>query len=143
MTFWLYLIATLLVVTSGVFSFYFHGVYRHWFEPDRKWIPEICRMDEGHCTTIVDTRYGRLVFGIPNALLGIFVLPVISGVVIGAWMGLLTIWLPWILVGGLVTAGIYLIYGLKRLQTSCPVCLTVHTLNLAAFMFLTMIVTRQ
>lgn len=32
-----------------------------------------------------------------------------------------------------IIIGIYLIYGLFRLKVACPVCLTVHSINLIIF----------
>ena len=58
---------------GGAFSFYFNAVYKRRISPQQFWIPNICQLDERNCTSIVDTKYGRI-FGASNAQLGFYFL---------------------------------------------------------------------
>jgi uncharacterized membrane protein len=77
----LYLIAALLAFAGGAFSIYFQLVYKEKLIPNQVWIPKICQMDSNSCTTIVDTRFGRLA-GLPNALYGSVLYPVFGFILI-------------------------------------------------------------
>lgn len=128
--------SAVLALAGSVLSFYFLGVYRHWFSGHQRWVPRLCRMESGQCTRVIDTPYGRLLGSIPNVVwgtvgeLGFAVLLLLT--LLRGW----TLWLPLVVSGGTLLLGIYLIYGLIRLRTACPVCLTVHSLNLLIFLFL-------
>jgi uncharacterized membrane protein len=129
-------LAALLAVTGGILSFYFYGIYCRWFSPSQKWVPVFCRMETQSCTSIVDSTYGRLFFGVPNAFWGIFaelgLAELIAGVIIGLWPR----WIPLIVTGLYLIIGLWLIVGLIRLRVACPVCITVHSLNLIIFLLL-------
>src|SRR3990167_7596433 len=51
-------------------SIYFTGVFYRWFQPNVFWIPQICRLKEESCMTVLGTPRAKL-FGIPNSAFGI------------------------------------------------------------------------
>ena len=117
---------------GGAFSFYFNAVYKRKISPQQFWIPNICQLDASNCISIVDTKYGRI-FGASNAQLGFYFLFVYALTLIGVGLefvdpivslciGILTILL-----------GVYLVFGLIKLRTPCPICISVHFLNLLIF----------
>ena len=117
---------------GGAFSFYFNAVYKGKISSHQFWIPNICQLDVNSCISIVDTKYGRI-FGASNAQLGFYFLFVYALTLIGVGLefidpivslciGILTILL-----------GIYLVFGLFKLKTACPICISVHSLNLLIF----------
>lgn len=125
--------SALLALVGGAFSFYFYAVYKRWISPNQSWVPKLCRMDSTVCTTIVDTKYGRIL-GRTNAEIGGYFM---------VFYGLLLLCVPFQIVSpmipfamGILTMalGTYLFYGLIQLKTPCPICITVHVLNLIIFL---------
>jgi len=136
MTILLEMLATLLAIVAAALSFYFLGVYSRWFSPTQKWVPTFCRTESDSCTSIVDSDYGRIFFNVPNAFWGILGELGLAELAYCAMIGSISVWIPIFVSGLFLLFGIYLIYGLVRLKTSCSVCLTVHTLNLIIFILL-------
>ena len=62
-----------MALVGGAFSFYFYSVFRGWIAPKQIWIPKFCELRSSQCLSIVESKYGQI-FGLTNALLGIFVL---------------------------------------------------------------------
>ena len=62
-----------MALVGGAFSFYFYSVFRGWIAPKQIWIPKFCELRSSQCLSIVEGKYGQI-FGLPNALSGIFVL---------------------------------------------------------------------
>jgi len=127
-----YLSGALLALAGGAFSFYFHGVYSGKLSAGEWWIPTFCRMDAESCTSIVDTPFGRL-FGQPNSFYGLWFFPVYFLTLLFTAHGHVDPLIPLALALITVLAGMYLTYGLFRLKVVCPVCLSVHTINLLNF----------
>lgn len=110
-------------------SAYFTLVYCGWAAPGSRLVPQVCRLDAHHCTTILHTRYAR-VLGVPNSAVGL----VYYGAVLGlALAGALPVLAPLLLAAGLLTVGlgVYLTYHLLvTLRVPCPLCLASHGINL-------------
>lgn len=131
-----YVLAFVLAVIAGILSFYFFGIYSRWFSPAQKWVPQFCRMETGSCTSIVDSAYGRFLGGIPNAFWGIFAELGLAGLILGSLFGFWPRWIPILVAVAFVGLGLWLIMGLIRLRVACPVCLTIHALNLVILILL-------
>lgn len=112
---------------------YFVGVSYRWFAPDARWIPQVCRMEEETCATIVDTRYGRAL-GPPNAVFGMawyLIVLGLAGVILRmGYVPACTLFL--LAAAGTVMFSVYLIWALvEKLDVACPLCYLGHGLNLA------------
>jgi uncharacterized membrane protein len=124
------LIAVLAVVGLLV-STYFTAIAYRWVQPDARWIPTFCRMDEKTCASVVFTPQAR-VFGLPNSVLGqvyylVLLVGVGSGWIEGAFLYVL-------LAASTLTVGLalYLSYSLLFvLRVPCRLCFTSHSLNIA------------
>lgn len=128
-----YFFGALLALAGGAFSFYFHGVYSGKLSAGQWWIPSFCRMDAKKCTSIVDTPFGTT-FGKPNSFYGLWFYPLYFLILIFSAHGHVSPLIPLALASATVFAGIYLTYGLFRLKVVCPVCLSVHSINLLNFL---------
>ena len=117
---------------GGAFSFYFNAVYKRKISPQQFWIPNICQLDASNCTSIVDTKYGRI-FGASNAQLGFYFLFGYGLILIGVALEIVNPTIALYLSILTVLLGIYLVFGLVKLKTSCPICISVHLLNLLIF----------
>lgn len=128
-----YFISALLALVGGAFSFYFYAVYKGRSVKNKIWVPTFCNMDSVQCTKIVDTKFGRI-FGRTNAEIGGYFLLIYATVLFGVIFQIVPPMVPFIM--GIVTIifGIYLVYGLIKLKTPCPICITVHTLNIIIFL---------
>ncbi len=122
-----------MALVGGAFSFYFYSVFRGWIAPKQIWIPKFCELRSSQCLSIVESKYGQT-FGLPNALLGIFVLIGYAIILIGASLDYINQNLPLYIGCFIVAIGIYLIYGLIRLKVNCKICLFVHFLNAVILM---------
>ena len=122
-----------MALVGGAFSFYFYSVFRGWIAPKQIWIPKFCELRSSQCLSIVESKYGQI-FGLPNALSGIFVLIGYAIILIGTSLNYINQNIP-LYIGCLIFAiGIYLIYGLIRLKVNCKICLFVHFLNAVILM---------
>ena len=117
---------------GGAFSFYFNAVYKRKISPQQFWIPNICQLDESNCTSIVDTKYGRI-FGASNAQLGFYFLFGYGLILIGVALEIVNPSIALYLSILTILLGIYLVFGLVELKASCPICISVHLLNLLIF----------
>jgi len=117
-----------LALVGGAFSFYFYGVYRGWISSQQIWIPKFFELKSSHCLSIVETKYGKI-FGLPNALWGIFVLLGYSIILICISLGYIDSNISLYIGGFIVAISIYLIIGLIHLKVTCRICLFVHFLN--------------
>jgi len=139
MNFYLYLIGALLAITGGAFSFYFYAVsigrmpYRQW------WVPRICQIDLTNCVAITRTKYGQI-FGITNSISGTIFLIIYGFTLLTAAIGWVDPLLPFIMGVFTILIGLYLVYGLFKLKTVCPLCITIHTMNLVIFILQLIIV---
>ena len=124
------LIAVLAVVGLSV-STYFTAIAYRWVQPDARWIPTFCRMDEKTCASVVFTPQAR-VFGLPNSVLGqVYYLVLLVGVGSGWIEGAV---LYALLAASTLTVGLalYLSYSLLFvLRVPCRLCFTSHSLNIA------------
>jgi len=105
--------------------------------PDPRWLPRVCRMEEGRCATILQTREARLLW-IPNSVLGLLFYPLVfASALWGLWGH--RAWL-WVAVGsatGATLVSAYLAWALLvRLRTPCALCYLAHTVNLLLLVLL-------
>ena len=107
-----------MALVGGAFSFYFYSVFRGWIAPKQIWIPKFCELRSSQCLSIVDSKYGQI-FGLTNALLGIFVLIGYAIILIGTSLDYINQNIPLYIGCIIVAIGIYLIYGLIRLKVNC------------------------
>lgn len=129
MSSYLYWFGALLALVGGALSFYFYGVYRGWISAQQGWIPPFCRMNSTTCINIVDSRYGRI-GRVPNAFSGSLFLLLYAYSLMATSFGWLSWKIPFIMGVLSIIGGIYLVVGLAKLKVLCPICITVHTLNL-------------
>ena len=122
-----------MALVGGAFSFYFYSVFRGWIAPKQIWIPKFCELRSSQCLSIVESKYGQI-FGLPNALSGIFVLIGYAIILIGTSLDYINQNIPLYIGWIIVAIGIYLIYGLIRLKVNCKICLFVHFLNAVILM---------
>ena len=122
-----------MALVGGAFSFYFYSVFRGWISSKQIWIPQFCELKSYQCLSIVESKYGQI-FGLPNALLGIFVLIGYAIILVGTSLDYINQNIPFYIGCLLVAIGIYLIYGLIRLKVNCRICLLVHFLNACILM---------
>lgn len=112
-------------------SLYFALVAVRWMRPNPRWLPQFCRLEGAACSTVVDTRWGRL-FGIPNGFLGV------------AWYSALIWWSVQAIVKPqppmceavlaastfVLLLSILLAWALLvRLRVSCALCFAAHAVN--------------
>lgn len=95
-------------------------------------VPNVCRLDEQSCASVVHTPAARLFAGIPNAVLGIgYYTVILVALLTDGWSrpGMLAALL---LAGTIsVVVGAYLIVQLYRvMRVSCPLCVATHVINL-------------
>ena len=126
-----------MALVGGAFSFYFYGVYRGWIRRQQIWIPRFFELESSHCLSIVETKYGQI-FGLPNALSGIFILLGYAIILICTSLGYIGPIISLYIGGFIVAISIYLIIGLINLKVTCRICLFVHFLN--AFILLIQII---
>ena len=126
-----------MALVGGAFSFYFYGVYRGWIRRQQIWIPRFFELESSHCLSIVETKYGQI-FGLPNALSGIFILLGYAIILICTSLGYIGPIISLYIGGFIVAISIYLIIGLIHLKVTCRICLFVHFLN--AFILLIQII---
>lgn len=122
------LIQMLLALLGWVISFYFTGVYYKWLAPDAFWIPQICRMSEKTCLSVLDTPRAKM-FGVPNAVFGLFVY---------AYIALDSLFFPpyfgFALISVSLFRSIYLAYSLLFVtRIPCKLCFTAHFVNVCLF----------
>jgi uncharacterized membrane protein len=128
-----YGLGALLAIAGGALSFYFHAVYQGWLQPVQRWVPVFCRMDSLQCRSIVDTPYGRLA-GYPNSFYGMLFYPLYVLLLVLAALRWIAPLIPLLAGAFTILVGIYLIYALIKLRVACPVCISVHSLNLFIFL---------
>lgn len=127
-----------LSVIGLMISAYFTAVAYRWVQPDVRWIPSFCRMDERTCASIVFTPQAR-VFALPNSVLGqLFYVALIAGTFFN-WITapelIATIYVA--ASTATVILGIYLSYALLFInRVACPLCFTSHGINLMIFLIL-------
>ncbi len=127
-----------LSVIGLIISAYFTAVAYRWVQPDVRWIPSFCRMDERTCASIVFTPQAR-VFAVPNSVLGqLFYVALIAGTFFN-WITapelIATIYVA--ASTATVILGIYLSYALLFInRVACPLCFTSHGINLMIFLIL-------
>ena len=110
-----------MALVGGAFSFYFYSVFRGWIAPKQIWIPKFCELKSSQCLSIVDSKYGQI-FGLTNALLGIFVLIGYAIILIGTSLDYINQNIPLYIGCLFVAICIYLIYGMIRLKVKCKIC---------------------
>ena len=128
----LYLLSALLTFVGGALSFYFYGVYSKIFSFDQIFIPSFCKLTNEDCTSIIDTRYGRI-FGYSNVSIGTLFLFFHTTILITTSFNITHYYLPLFMSFLSLLIGAYLIYGLIKLNIKCNICITVHLINFIVF----------
>lgn len=130
-------IVTLLSIVGLAIASYFTALAYGWVEPDARWIPAVCRVDESTCATVVFTRQAR-VFGPPNSVFGQAYYALLIAAAPAGLLGTA----PWSL-GLLAAAGVsvclagYLAYALLWvLRVPCRLCFASHAINVVIFALL-------
>ncbi|HWG85512.1 MAG TPA: vitamin K epoxide reductase family protein [Deinococcales bacterium] len=127
---------TVLLALAGVYvSAYFTLVAYRFVKPDAYWMPQVCRMDERSCGTVVHTRYGHL-FLVPNGVWGVLWYALLLASELWGLTGTLR---PLLLAGSALTvaAAVYLIWALDRkLGVFCVLCYASHGINALIFLLL-------
>jgi uncharacterized membrane protein len=112
-------------------ALYFVLVTYRWIRPDPRWLPPVCRMDEGTCAKVVDTKYARIL-GLPNAVYGLvwFAISLGAGLALG-WSGVLPFCSGFAAVAfATVAMSAYLAWALVvRVRTICVLCFLGHGVN--------------
>ena len=123
-----FILMALLAVAGWAFSFYFLKVLDGKMSPSAWWIPAVFRMSERGCQNLLETLYGRIL-GKPNSFWGNLYYPFML-IVIGFSGGEL-IDRSLLLIPSLfaMMLSLYLLWGLYRFRTLCPVCFATHTVN--------------
>jgi uncharacterized membrane protein len=127
-----------LAVIGLMISTYFTSVAYRWVQPDVRWIPSFCRMDERTCASIVFTPQAR-VFALPNSVLGqLFYVLLIAGTLLNWITGPEVIVTLYVAASAVtVVLGMYLSYALLFInRVACPLCFTSHGINLVIFLIL-------
>jgi len=116
---------------------YFTLVYYGLVAANSNLMPNVCRLDERTCQTVLTTKYAR-VFGVPNSLLGVLYYSI---VIVSLSFGLANGPLGWALIAVAwftVALGCFLIYTLFFIiRIPCPLCLVGHAINLSLALLLT------
>jgi uncharacterized membrane protein len=117
---------------------YFSLVYYGIVAANTRLMPNVCRLEDRTCRTVLTTKYAR-VFGVPNSLLGVLYYLAVILLLLAGWTGALamaTIVVAWFT----VALGFFLIYSLFFIiKIPCPLCLTAHAINLLLAILLTAI----
>ena len=132
--------AAALIVASTVglyISIYFTLIYYSFISPASKLVPEVCRVEESTCRSVLSHRDARIL-GIPNSLVGAmyYMLVLIVAIVHPAQEVL-----SWVMYASWATVvvSIYLVYSLLFVvRTPCLLCFVSHGLNLLLAILLTM-----
>ena len=124
----IHIVCVFFSIAGGILSFYFYFVYQGILKPQFFLIPKFLQLNTKTCISIVDTNYGRI-FKYPNALIGgIFYFCCIP-ILVYTYYGFIK---PFIIVYLTLSAliiGVYLLYGLYKLQILCRICITAHLIN--------------
>ena len=123
-----FILMALLAVAGWAFSFYFLRVLDGKMSPSAWWTPAVFCMSERGCQNLLETLYGRIL-GKPNSFWGNLYYPFML-IVIGFSGGEL-IDRSLLLIPSLfaMMLSLYLLWGLYRFRTPCPVCFATHTVN--------------
>ena len=128
------------LATVGLYiAAYFTLVYYSVVKASTKLMPNVCRLEERTCETVLGTKYAR-VFAVPNSLLGMLYYLAVIVLLLAGWtagpIATATIAAAWFT----VALGIFLAYSLFFIiKIPCPLCLTGHTINLLLAVLLTAI----
>lgn len=126
-------IAVLLAALGAADALFFVLVGARRLPPDPRWLPRVCRMDEGTCARLLDTPEARLL-GVPNAAFGLAYYVGIAAaaawaLATGAWPPCALLLLPSL---GAVAMSAALAWALLvRLRARCALCFLGHGINAA------------
>ncbi len=135
----------LLVLTASaglLISIYFTLLYYRVISPTAKVIPRVCRLGEGGCAAVLGHPHARL-FGLPNAVYGIFYYCMVLIVAFGPggeWFKQAAVVVSVVVVG----LGVFLVHSLLFVvRVHCILCYASHTLNfLLAILLVTLMLPR-
>lgn len=131
-------VSLLLLSVMGLYvSVYFTLVYYGLIRPDAKYVPQLCRLDEGGCRRLLDHRHARLL-AVPNSLLAILYYgAIILGITLAVDSGIM-VWITYVS-WFVVAVGLFLIYSLFFVvKTRCVLCFLSHALNVLIAIILTL-----
>lgn len=129
----------LLGILGFLISLLFTLVYYKKMRSDALFLPEVCRLEDSTCQTLIRRPEARLL-GIPNFLIGLcFYLAVIALSLMPAGAAPLLERTLVFAGGAAVTFGVFLSYTLIiRLHTHCILCFASHLINACIFGLLLM-----
>jgi len=116
-------------------SFYFLGVISSKMNTDKWWVPSFCRMNEGSCSSLVSTKFGKIL-GQPNAFWGMIYYSFIIMLIFLSIFGVKINYAFFLFSLISILLSIYLIFGLLKLNFNCKICVATHCVNFIMF-FLT------
>ena len=126
-----------LCAVGVLISLYFTSVSFRWVQPDSRWIPIVCRMEEATCARIVFTPSAK-VLGPPNSTLGLLFYALLGGAAATCSLSVPLIRLAGL--GGSTVAllfSLYLTYSLLFVvRVRCVLCFAAHSINLIIFLLL-------
>lgn len=120
-----------LAATGAYVALYFVLVTYRVVPPSVRWVPPVCRMDEGTCARVVWTREARLL-GLPNSVYGLAWYAVVLAAAV-AWIATGDLPAKPLLLAGSVASvamsAVLLWALLVRLRTRCPLCFVGQAAN--------------
>ena len=124
----------LLSIVGFYISLYFTLVYYGIISPSRFILPEVCKLSENACQSIINTKYARIL-GLPNFVYGLLYYIVVFLFAIFNFNGYIKTALM-LISFVTVVLGVYLIYVLmKVLKVNCLLCFISHVVNFFILVF--------
>jgi uncharacterized membrane protein len=123
-------------------SLYFTLVYFRLVEPDQRFVPAWCRMDNNSCHVIVHSPQAHAL-GLPNSLYGIFYyLFIASFALINDWYSSYPLQKTMVFFSAApMLMSIYLFIALRfQLKTHCILCYVSHAINLFLFLLFLLVI---
>lgn len=128
-----YLLLFIFSLTGWLLSFYFLGVVSDKVKHNVWWIPYFCRMNEGSCSSLVSTKYGKIL-GQPNAFWGMIYYSWIIMLIFLTIFGIRIDYSFFLFSLISILLSIYLIFGLLKLRINCKICIATHCVNFLMFL---------
>ena len=128
-----YLLLFIFSLTGWLLSFYFLGVVSDKNKHNVWWIPDFCRMNEGSCSSLVSTKYGKIL-GQPNAFWGMIYYSWIIMLIFLTIFGIRIDYSFFLFSLISILLSIYLIFGLLKLRINCKICIATHCINFLMFL---------
>jgi len=113
-------------------SFYFLGVISNKIKPNKWWVPSFCRMSESTCSSLVSTKFGKIL-GQPNAFWGMIYYSFMIMLIFLTIFGLKINYVFFLFSLISILLSLYLIFGLFKLSVNCKICIATHFINFIMF----------